>query len=256
MKRDEGNGCENRQEESHESMCETSPSEHAGGICFQLSGGNRDVPRKPSLSYVELIARAILSSPLQKLNLASIYKDIEHQFPFYRSQGHGWKNSVRHNLSLNDCFVKVGRCEDGKGNYWGIHPSHLNDFLGGNFRQHRKAKRKRHPRDLRGPYDMRCFSGFASCLQCSLQPGFFSRTQPSSYYPLPLWKPNDSNHPLWKAHLWETEKRCAMLASTLKPRPISVEYYKSPHVLSSPFHTVYNSQLVPGVLRAGGYPVS
>jgi hypothetical protein len=32
---------------------------------------------------------------------------------------------VRHNLSLNECFIKAGRCESGKGNYWAIHVSAL-----------------------------------------------------------------------------------------------------------------------------------
>uniref|UniRef100_A0A663F792 Fork-head domain-containing protein n=1 Tax=Aquila chrysaetos chrysaetos TaxID=223781 RepID=A0A663F792_AQUCH len=67
---------------------------------------------KPPLSYIALIAKAILSSPTNKLKLAAIYKYIEDHFPFYRNKGRGWRNSVRHNLSLNDCFIKVGRCED------------------------------------------------------------------------------------------------------------------------------------------------
>uniref|UniRef100_A0A8B9BLT9 Forkhead box protein G1 n=1 Tax=Anser brachyrhynchus TaxID=132585 RepID=A0A8B9BLT9_9AVES len=97
---------------------------------------------KPPLSYIALIAKAILSSPTNKLNLAAIYKYIEDNFPFYRNKSRGWRNSVRHNLSLNDCFVKVGRCEDGKGNYWSIHPSNLDDFVHGDFRQHRRSRKR------------------------------------------------------------------------------------------------------------------
>ncbi|XP_066040660.1 forkhead box protein I2-like isoform X2 [Chamaea fasciata] len=102
---------------------------------------------KPPLSYIALIAKAILSSPTNKLNLAAIYKYIEDNFPFYRNKGRGWRNSVRHNLSLNDCFIKVGRCEDGKGNYWSIHPSNLNDFAHGDFRQHRRSRKRGHQKE-------------------------------------------------------------------------------------------------------------
>uniref|UniRef100_A0A8C4IEG7 Fork-head domain-containing protein n=1 Tax=Dicentrarchus labrax TaxID=13489 RepID=A0A8C4IEG7_DICLA len=98
---------------------------------------------KPSPSYIALIAKVILSSPLQKLNLASIYRAMEEQFPYLRSRGPGWRNSVRHNLSVNDCFVKVSRCEDGRGHYWGVHQAHLRDFQQGNFRQSRKARGRR-----------------------------------------------------------------------------------------------------------------
>lgn len=98
---------------------------------------------KPSLSYIALISKVILSSPSQKLNLASIYRAMEERFPYLRSRGPGWRNSVRHNLSVNDCFVKVSRCEDGRGHYWGVHQAHLRDFQQGNFRQCREARGRR-----------------------------------------------------------------------------------------------------------------
>uniref|UniRef100_A0A3Q1J9L2 Fork-head domain-containing protein n=1 Tax=Anabas testudineus TaxID=64144 RepID=A0A3Q1J9L2_ANATE len=99
--------------------------------------------QKHPLSYVALISKCILSSPLQKLNLASIYRAMEEQYPYLRSRGPGWRNSVRHNLSVNDCFVKVSRCENGRGHYWGVHPAHLRHFQQGDYRQHRKARERR-----------------------------------------------------------------------------------------------------------------
>lgn len=96
---------------------------------------------KPQYSYIGLIAMAILSSPDSKLVLSDIYQYILDNYPYFRSRGPGWRNSIRHNLSLNDCFIKAGRSANGKGHYWAIHPANIDDFKKGDFRR-RKAQRK------------------------------------------------------------------------------------------------------------------
>lgn len=115
--------------------------------------GNADV--KPALSYIALIAKSILESPQKRLSLGSIYSWIEKNYPYYLNRGQGWRNSVRHNLSLNDCFIKAGRCEDGKGNYWAIHPANIQDFMRGDFRQRRRSRRRGRKKDCElGMYHM------------------------------------------------------------------------------------------------------
>lgn len=96
---------------------------------------------KPQHSYIGLIAMAILSSAEKKMVLSDIYQYILDQYPYFRNRGPGWRNSIRHNLSLNDCFIKSGRSANGKGHYWAIHPANIEDFKKGDFRR-RKAQRK------------------------------------------------------------------------------------------------------------------
>ncbi|XP_064472871.1 forkhead box protein E3-like [Ornithodoros turicata] len=96
---------------------------------------------KPQHSYIGLIAMAILSSVDKKMVLSDIYQYILDHYPYFRNRGPGWRNSIRHNLSLNDCFVKAGRSANGKGHYWAIHPANIEDFKKGDFRR-RKAQRK------------------------------------------------------------------------------------------------------------------
>lgn len=58
-------------------------------------------------------------------------------------QDKNWRNSVRHNLSLNDCFVKAGRSDNGKGHFWAIHPSNYQDFSNGDYHCRRARRRVR-----------------------------------------------------------------------------------------------------------------
>ena len=96
---------------------------------------------KPSQPYIDLIGNAILSSPRQKLVLSDIYDYIQTNYPYFRNRGPGWRNSIRHNLSLNDCFVKVGRSPNGKGHFWAINPIHYDDFSRGEYKRKRVSRR-------------------------------------------------------------------------------------------------------------------
>ncbi|XP_036310640.1 forkhead box protein M1 isoform X8 [Pipistrellus kuhlii] len=81
------------------------------------------VSERPPYSYMAMIQFAINSTERKRMTLKDIYTWIEDHFPYFKHMAKpGWKNSIRHNLSLHDMFVRETSA-NGKVSFWTIHPS-------------------------------------------------------------------------------------------------------------------------------------
>ncbi|XP_044007086.1 pre-rRNA-processing protein FHL1-like isoform X2 [Aphidius gifuensis] len=77
-----------------------------------------DGPKKPPFTYTELIEHALHEKG--ELTVSAIYQWISEHFPYYKSNDDRWKNSVRHNLSINPHFRKGSKAPHGAGHLWAI----------------------------------------------------------------------------------------------------------------------------------------
>ena len=144
------------------------------------SQDEEDGTGKPEHSYIALISMSILASIEKKLVLSDIYQYIMDNFQYYNNQERAWRNSIRHNLSLNECFIKAGRAENGKGNYWAIHPACIEDFSKGDYRRRHARRRARG-----GPYSDINVSSLPYNYRCNL--GYVPMSHsPAIGYPYPL----------------------------------------------------------------------
>ncbi|XP_025229420.1 forkhead box protein O4 isoform X2 [Theropithecus gelada] len=71
--------------------------------------------------------KAIESAPEKRLTLAQIYEWMVRTVPYFKDKGDsnssaGWKNSIRHNLSLHSKFIKVHNEATGKSSWWMLNP--------------------------------------------------------------------------------------------------------------------------------------
>ncbi|CAD5118241.1 DgyrCDS6961 [Dimorphilus gyrociliatus] len=88
---------------------------------------------RPNISYREIVAKILLNSEKGEMSLREIVDKIAAEYAYYENSKRNWPSSVRHTLSVSDCFVKAGRAKGGRGYKWKIDESFIKFFRQGKF---------------------------------------------------------------------------------------------------------------------------
>ncbi|XP_051540056.1 forkhead box protein O1-B [Myxocyprinus asiaticus] len=166
-----------------------------------------------NMSYADLITKAIESSPEKRLTLSQIYEWMVKSVPYFKDKGDsnssaGWKNSIRHNLSLHSRFVRVQNEGTGKSSWWMLNPE------GG--KSGKSLRRRATSMDNNSKFTKS--RGRASKKKMSLQAGLEGGSNsPGSQYPKWLGSPNSHSNDDFEP--WTTFRtRASSDASTLSGR--------------------------------------
>uniref|UniRef100_A0A8C6VVN3 Forkhead box D5 n=1 Tax=Nothobranchius furzeri TaxID=105023 RepID=A0A8C6VVN3_NOTFU len=251
--------------ESENSFCARAPTSRA----------SQSSSVKPPYSYIALITMAILQSSQKRLTLSGICDFISNKFPYYRDKFPAWQNSIRHNLSLNDCFIKIPRepGNPGKGNYWSLDPASEDMFDNGSFLRRRKRFKRNQPEYGKGVV----FYSSLSCYRPFGQPygaqGMLTSTPsaPIRYFPLqdgimmpPSYHivphaldtqnkragPGDSRaQPCAKVQKPGTQTKCSFSIDSIMSRPSPVNHPNPSSPLSPYCSRGFSHFMVPALLQ-------
>ncbi|XP_077014144.1 forkhead box protein O1 [Tamandua tetradactyla] len=166
-----------------------------------------------NLSYADLITKAIESSAEKRLTLSQIYEWMVKSVPYFKDKGDsnssaGWKNSIRHNLSLHSKFIRVQNEGTGKSSWWMLNPE------GG--KSGKSPRRRAASMDNNSKFAKS--RGRAAKKKASLQPGQEAAgDSPGSQFP--KWPASPGSHSNDDFDSWSTFRpRTSSNASTLSGR--------------------------------------
>ncbi|NWX90986.1 FOXM1 protein, partial [Nothoprocta pentlandii] len=152
-----------REKENRTPLQERTKTEEDSAATVPISSSSSSwqdsVSERPPYSYMAMIQFAINSTEKKRMTLKDIYTWIEDHFPYFKHVAKpGWKNSIRHNLSLHDMFVRETSA-NGKISFWTIHPDANRcltldqvfkplDLGSPTSPEHSESQQKRHVQDL------------------------------------------------------------------------------------------------------------